>query len=298
MFRAIPSSIFLALVAISMFAGRLTADDPILVPGDKTDGSSVSFERRQFTVSRQKGKILFDGVEAPRMIVANKSKEIRLIETFDGLDFPSDKQFLHWANKLRGTRTYTYDEVTSVAADGSTFTQPLVFFSNEQRAELDKKWHAWLDKRQSEIDEASRARLAQEQEAKRYQQQAHLQELQAQALSSQIAAAERSAESLAVISGATSLWEVELLPAGYAGVCSSCSPDFSDLFYGTQSTGISFTTNGNSLSSTFGSNYGFGNRSKSIYVRAYGRTSQVASDNALSSNPGYQVGSIRKLAGY
>jgi len=75
--------------------------------------------------------------------------------------------------------------------------------------------------RQAELEQANRLRLAKEQEAKRYQQQAHLQELQTQALQAQVAAAEKSAQSLAVISGATSLWEVELVPAGSFGGCSS-----------------------------------------------------------------------------
>ncbi len=148
-----------------------------------------------------------------------KRKEIRLIETFEGLTFASEKEFVQWVNKLRGARTYTFDEVTRVTSDGSTVTRPLVFFDNEERSEVDAQWHAWLDKRQADIDEANRVRSAQEQEAKRYQQLAHLQELQAQALAAQAAAAERSAESLAVISGATSLWEVELIPAGAADFC-------------------------------------------------------------------------------
>jgi hypothetical protein len=287
MFREITSMLIFSLVTVTLSAGQLTAEE-----------TNISFERKQFTVSRHRGKIFFDGTSAPRDILENKSKEVRLIETFDGLGFSSDKQFLQWAQKLRGTRTYTYDEVTRVNADGSTLVQPLVFFDQEQRTELDMKWHDWLDQRHAAMEEANRIRLEQEQEVKRYQQQSYLLELQSQALSAQIAAAERSADSLAVISGATSLWEVELVPAGSTGLCSSCSSNFGGLTWGTQSTGISFLANGGSLTSTFGSNYNFGTGSNSVYVRAYGRTSQAASDYALNTHPGYRAAGVRRLAGY
>jgi hypothetical protein len=298
MFRSTYSMLFLVLSTVSLFGGRLKADEPIQETSSHLEETSVSFERRQFTVSRHKGMILFDGAEAPRQILANKSKEVRLIETFDGLQFASDKAFIQWAHKLKGIRTYTYDEVSRISRDGTNVTQPLVFFDKEQRNELDLRWHAWLDERQAEIEKANRIRLAQEQEAKRYQQLSNLQELQAQALSAQAAAAERSAESLAVISGATSLWEVELVPTGNSSFCTSCAPNFGGLYYGSQTTGLSFLANGNSLTSTFGSNFNYSNGSKSIYVSAYGRTSQIASDYALNSRQGYRVGSIRKLAGY
>lgn len=263
MFRAIYPQLLLALVSVGMFGGQLTAHEPVQEPKSQSAESNVSFERRQFTVGRNKGKILFNGFVAPRQILENMGKEVRLIETFDGLQFASNKDFIQWTHKLKGTRTYTYDEVKRVSADGTTITQPLVFFSETERNELDPKWQAWLDERQAELEKSNRIRLAQEQEAKRYQQLKNLHELQTQVLSAQAAAAERSAESLAVISGETSLWEVELFPS---------NTGFSGSFYDSHS--------------------------KSIYVRAFGRTSQDASDHALNSNLGYQVGSIRKLAGY
>jgi hypothetical protein len=298
MVRSIFAMVFFALATLIWFDGRLIADEPSLNVGKKTNESSVSFLRHQFTVSRQNGKILFDGTEIPKHIVETKSKEVKLIEIFDGLNFPSDKQFLKWARKLKGPRTYTYDEVTHVAEDGSTNTLPLVFFDKDQRSELDSKWHVWLDMRQAELEQANRLRLAQEQEAKRYQQQAHLQDLQTQALQAQVAAAEKSAQSLAVVSGATSLWEVELVPAGSFGGCSTCSSYLGGLGYGTQTFGVSFVANGGNLSSTFGSNYDIHGGSNSLYVQAYGRTSQAASAQAVQYHPGYRAGTIRKLAGY
>lgn len=298
MFRSTYSILSLILSAACTFGGWLNADENNQKPSSQTEEASVSFERRQFTVSRHKGKILFDGVEAPRQILVNKSKEVRLIETFDGLQFTSDRSFVQWATKLKGSRTYTYDDVHTVNAEGVTDTQPLVFFGKEQRKDLDVKWHAWLDERQAEIEKANRLRLAQEQEAKKYQQLLSLQELQAQALSAQTSAAEKSAESLAVISGETSLWEVELVPVGSSSFCTNCAPNFGGFNLGAQSAGLSFFTNGNGFSTDYGSNVNYGNGSNSIYVRAYGRTSQIASNQALDSNPGYRVGSVRKLAGY
>jgi hypothetical protein len=257
----------------------------------------VSFERRQFTISRHHGKIFFDGTEAPRQIVENKSKEVRLIEIFDGLNFSSDKQFDQWARKLRGTRTYTFDEVTLVAANGSTVTQPLVFFDRDQRADLDTKWHAWLTKRQAEMEEANRVKRAQEQETKQYEELGRLRELQTRTLQAQTDAAEKSARSLAVISGETSLWEVELVPVGSFGGCTSCSDNLGVFLQGTSSAGVSLFANGGNLASSFGTSFNIRSHTNSIYVKAYGRTSQVASDEAVHSNPGYRAASIRKLAG-
>lgn len=297
MLRVASKVLFLGLITNCFIGIPAIADEPLLEGRAQPDGANTTFERKQFTVSRQRGKIYFDGAEAPLRKLQNKSKEIRLIETFDGLDFESEIQFHHWAQRLRGTRTYTYDEVTQNGADGNSFTQPLVFFDKDQRIELDKKWLAWLDKRNADIEEANRVRLAKEQEAKLYQQHSHLQNLQAQALTTQSAAAERSADSLAVISGATSLWEVELVPSGSSTFCSNCSTGLGGFYTGTQSFGLSLYANGSGLTSAFDGVANYDSGRNSIYVQAYGRTSQIAGDQALKSNPGYRVGSIRKLAG-
>lgn len=285
-----------------MFLVPLYAQDrvePTTPSMSPSTSESVSFERKQFTVNRHKGKVFIDGAELHRFFPDNKSKEVRLIEVFDGLSFSTDRQFQEWAQKLRGTRTYTYDEVTRMETDGSRVTKPLVFFEREQRIELDKLWNAWLDERQAQWEETQRVRALQEEEAKQYQQATHLLELQSKGIAAQVAAAERSADSLVVISGATSLWEVELIPAG-SSEGSYFSPQSLGVFsVGTQSTGISlFVGGGGQKSSTFGTTYQWGSVSNSLTVRAYGRTSQIASDSALHSNPGYRVASIRKLAGY
>lgn len=297
MFRSIFPTVFMVLSAIFLYGNRLKADEPTQGASSNREDTSVAFERRQFTVSRYQGRILFDGSEALRPILENKSKELRLIEIFDGQQFASDRAFNQWAHKLKGTRTYTYDEVHRVSPDGSKLSQPLVFFDKDQRIDLDLKWHAWLNERQAEIEKANQIRIVQEQEARRYQQIADLQELQIQALSAQAQAAQRSADSLAVISGATSLWEVELVPAVSYSFCATCLPTFGGNYYGSQNASLSLLANGGGVISSFGGSLSHIG-STSIYVSAYGRTSQIASDYALNSRPGYRVGSVRKLAGY
>ncbi len=260
----------------------------------------VKFQRHQFSVSRQNGKILIDGKVVANHFHQKSSKEIALIQEFDNVSFSTDKEFNDWARKLRSTRTYTYDEVTQVDSDGKSTTKPLVLFDLEHRKELDPKWQTWLDKRQAEIEESNRGRLAQEREARTYQLQAQLQQLQTQALNAQVAAAERSAASLAVISGETSLWEVELVPGGQVGSCSSCSSGYSSFPYGFgyETSGVSLSSYGRgNFAASFG-NYSTYGQSGSFSVKSYGRTSLIASENAVSSYPGYRVGTIRKLAGY
>lgn len=271
--RSVRWILLLVVTTVGMLQGRLVADPPPQGPEQPVAQTSVSFHRLQFTVSRQRGKILFDGREVSGSVLAAKSKEVRLIETFDGLRFLSDKEFVAWVHKLRGTRTYTYDEVTQVAADGSTTVQPLVFFEAKERIDLDPKWHDWLDSRQVPPQEDQRAL-----------QQPSQQDIPSQAFSALVAAEERSADSLAVLSGATSLWEVELVPTGNQGFSSSDSLPFQTLFGGSQ-----FAINAYA---------GYSDHSSSHYVRAYGRTSQLATAQALNSNPGYRIGSVRKLAGY
>jgi hypothetical protein len=96
MFRAVASMTFFALTTVSLMGGRLPADEPANQSSSQQEQSRVSFERRQFTVGRSKGKIYFDGTEAPRQLTENKSKELRLIEIFDGQHFDSDKSFHQW----------------------------------------------------------------------------------------------------------------------------------------------------------------------------------------------------------
>jgi hypothetical protein len=288
----------LTVATLSVLNQRSPADEPAHEATSQHVDSKVTFERKQFTVSRYKGEILFDGIVAPRHVLENRSKEIKLIETFEGLKFPTDRRFLQWARKLQGTRTYTYDEVTHLVEDGSNITQPLVFFDADQRSKLDVKWHAWLTERQIEIENANRARLAQDQETMRYQQLLQIQELQTKALIAQATAAEKSAENLVVISGATSIWEVELVPWGNSGTCYGCSSDVGGMWFDTQSTGLGFFASGNSVNANFGSSFNYGSSSNSLFVTSYGRTSQAASDQAVYTHPGYRVSSIRRLGGY
>jgi uncharacterized protein YraI len=290
--------IALSMATVSVMDSRAQADEFAHEATARHEESEVSFERNQFTVTRQKGEILIDGIIAPPHVLEKKGKEIRLIETFDGLKFSTDRQFFQWARKLQGTRTYTYDEVIRSTGDGAAVSQPLVFFDADERSKLDPKWHAWLAERESKIEAANRARLAQEQETMRYQQILQIQQLQTNALIAQATAAEKSSENLAVISGATSLWEVELVPAGNSSTCYGCSQGFNGMWYGIQSSGLGFLASGANLNATFGGSFNNGTVSKSMFIRAYGRTSQAASDYAVYTHPGYRAGSIRRLGGY
>lgn len=295
--------VFFSLLSFVSAVGHLRAQEAIPTVSSQSDiEPSIAFKRHQFTVSRQNGKIYFDGNVVPSHFRESKNEEVRLIEIFDDLSFPTDGEFVAWARKLRGARTYTYDEVTQVDSSGTSTTMPLVFCKKDQRAELDINWNAWLDKRQADLEAANRLRMAEEKEARIYQQQAQLQQLQTQAIFAQAAAAKQSADSLAVISGETSLWEIELVPAGQFGSCvGGCSTGYS-LFpytYGYETSGVSFNAFGNgSFAASIGSNNWYGNGSGRFYVKSYGRSSDVAGYAATQNNPGYRVGTIRKLAGY
>jgi hypothetical protein len=294
--------VFFSLLSVVSAVGQLRAQEAIPTVSSQSDiVPSTGFKRHQFTVSRQNGKIYFDGNVVPSHFRESKNKEVRLIEIFDDLSFPSDGELVAWARKLRGTRTYTYDEVTQVDSSGTSTTMPLVFFKKDQRAELDISWNAWLDKRQADLEAANRLRMAEEKEARIYQQQAQLQQLQTQAILAQTAAAKQSANSLAVISGETSLWEIELVPAGQYSSCIGCSTSYSryPYTYGYETSGVSFNAFGNgNFAASFGSNNWYGNGSGRFYVKGYGRSSDVAGYAAAQNNPGYRVGTIRKLAGY
>ncbi len=301
--RELHSLVFTTLFALSASGGLTLAQE--VNPDDSQISNaepSITFQRHQFTISRQNGKILIDGQVVLNHFHDSKGKELGLIEIFDNVRFPTDREFLEWARKLRGTRSYTYDEVTQVGPDGASATKPLVFFDKAQRAELDSKWQAWLDKRSAKMEEENRLRMVREREAQTYQQQAQLQQLQTQVLLTQAAAAQKSAESLAVISGETSLWEIELIPVGQIGGCpGGCSGSYYGFpsINGYETSGTIFTAFGTgNVSASFGNNYLYGSGSNSLYVRNYGRTSQVASYLAIQENPGYRVGHIRKLAGY
>jgi hypothetical protein len=157
----------------------------------------------------------------------------------------------------------------------------------------------WLNKRHEELEEANRVRLEKEQETKRYQQQSELQRIQIQAALSQAAAAEKAANSLSVISGETSLWEVELVPLdGYSTGSNFVGPNYGSFTAGTtlisSNRGVHLFSGGYFPSGGYLYGQGYNNS----FVKTHGRTSQAAIDKALYDNPGYRVGTIRRLAGY
>ena len=105
-----------------------------------------------------------------------------------------------------------------------------------------------------------------------------------------MAATQAAANSLAVVSGETSLWEVELVPQGSGLLYGYGSQDRpTSYLLGYYPTGLITNFGGAYLDSRYGSH---------IHVKAYGRSSDYASAQALANNPGYRTDSIRKLAGY
>lgn len=119
----------------------------------------LGFERRRFTVQREHGRVLIDGVEAPSDVVERGTKEVRLIEYFDGVHFDSSRDFRNLAKKLRGTRTYTYDVVFLRDANLNEQTIPLVLLPKEQRLNAEVDWRQWLAQ---ERDATEQARVAQQ----------------------------------------------------------------------------------------------------------------------------------------
>jgi len=180
--------------AIVSFA---TAQDAVVNAGAQSivDGQR-QFHPHQFKVSHQHGSIFIDAKLASHYPLLNHNKELSLIQAFDNLKFPSDRQFLDWARKLKGTRTYTYDEVTQKDEQGKTTTKPLVLFDSEERKILDPFWQTWLDKRQANLELANQKRMAEEREARTYQLQSQVQQLQLQILQTQSDAAAQGAKSL------------------------------------------------------------------------------------------------------
>lgn len=141
-----------------------------LAPPVQHNGGVVGFERQQFTVERVRGKILIDGIESAEDIVERGTREIRLIEVFDGLDFSDTRAFKAWGKTLRGTRTFTYDNVFLKQRGGEIAVMPLVLLPPRQRLIANVDWNIWIGQQQARVVE--KRRQAEEQQAQRDRDQA------------------------------------------------------------------------------------------------------------------------------
>lgn len=230
----------------------------------------VRFERYQFAVARERGHVYLDG-GVTKHPISEQPKLLSLIETFDHVKFNTDHDFFAWARELRGTRTYTYDNVIFSDAQGLVTTKPLVLLPSDERSRVEPAWQAWLAQRDAEQQRVKQQQIAYETEQALYN-------AQQSALDKLVAANESAARSLAVASGETSVWEVEVVDSFES------SNYLTNYFPG----GIDFN-----VGSGFGSTAG-----NPKYIRAYGRSSSEAANQALATSPGYQIGSVRRIAGY
>lgn len=252
---------------VTIFLSSIPIADLVRADGD------IKFERKTFSVARYHGQIFIDGIKVQNPLTRFPTF-VALIEKFDNQKFDNDREFLHWAQKLRGVRTYTFDEVVETDPWGETVRQPLVLKPDERQSELRKLWNSWLDEQEKE-------RLHQQSEAERNSSQNNQNQSDA-STSSQNSAAENIVRSLSIISGETSLWEVELRSSQYPN------------YLVTQ--GIGFSSSATlGYGSFFSTGYGIP-PSKSFYVRVTGRTSHEASSAASWKHPGYAVGTIRRIS--
>lgn len=223
----------------------------------------MTFERHQFVIERRNGQTFIDNQRIGNHPIEQQSsinikQAIDLIEHFDGLIFRDDRDFQNWVKKLRGPRTYTYDLVVQQFEDRLTKT-PLVLLPSEVQTQIDPSWRKWVDGRDSENakNRTTKSNTGASEPTSETE------------FAKTIAASVQSAaQSLRVISGETSLWEVELLP--------SKTPIGLNLNPGRTWNAWEFNRN-------------------SFYVRTFGRTSDIAVQNAQKNNPGYAVGSVRRL---
>lgn len=224
--------------------------------GKKTESIHYTFERKTFDVSRQHGHVYFNNYWYSHPLI-NQHQYVRLIEVFDHQNFPSDHEFFNWAKTLRGTRTYTYDTVKEHRPKSVTNLGPIVLLAAKQRAEIDPAWRFWREQEETRLSEL--AQKQREAEAIKARQDAEL-ETSRQLVKS----ATQSAQALSVLSGNTSLWEVELQPRGPRTIwLPSGSPQFS-FSNRTPYGAINFSIGG------------------SKYVRSYGRNSVSAGTSSCT----------------
>ena len=247
-------------------------DSPEIIVAPGVSPSKLRFERKQFTLSRQRGDIRFDGTLVDSQAVANGDQRIRLIETFDHVKFKNDSDFRRWTRRLRSTRTYTYDDVIQMTENGSTTRQPLVLLPSAERPAAERQWGTWLAMKSDDAMKATDASEAEQSGVARGNRE--LASALKQLLSVSPAIAGRShlrAAAERVIGNSLDLWDVRLVPTtnrtfGAANVAFN--------------RGVYFSS----------PNYVDG-----ISVRVIAEDSQFAIYQALRQNPGYRLSSARKL---
>lgn len=235
---------------------------PSVARSDNAGVDVVDFQRHQFTVGRARGKVRLDGVEITRDYVERNAKEVRLIETFDALQFDSTREFRAWVKMLRGTRTYTYDNVHFRRQDGSIEVTPLVLLPQETRKQVDPMWRDWLDD-QRDIEHsklvAAKALQAEREHYRRLEQTVKKQATALEQLS-QVQDIDEHAD----------LWVVHLASQGRPGI-------------GVANGGFQVAT-GVVVSQP----------DRGIRVEVYARNSRDAIESALAKHPGYRLTGARK----
>jgi hypothetical protein len=269
----------LSTLSIAVLLGAAAvAGEAATVKGDssKLESSAAStrytFVRHTFDVSRKHGHVYFGNYWYARPLV-EQSTYVRLIEVFDGRNFKSNSEFSAWAKKLRGTRTYTYDTVQRHDGNQVTNLGPLVLLPNDQRTSINPYWANW----RSQQDALKRDQVA---KAKRESlRQARL-EAELASTKSLLNSTANSAQSLSLLSGKTSLWEVQLFPR-----------NSHVQWVPNQGTHFSFNSGSTYRPWTFYA-------PQQLVVTSYGRDSLSARNAAIQAHPNYQAGFVRKLAGY
>lgn len=269
------------------------ASQPAVAAAEQS--SKYSFQRRTFDVRRERGR-LYLGKYWYEKPLTDQPVYAKLIETFDGVRFKTDREMKDWARKLRSTRTYTYDVVAETVDGKTKFLGPLVLLPKDKYKLVEPHWRHW----RTMEDQMQRERILIQQEYELEQARAEAESQRQQQLVDITAA---SARSLAVISGVTSLWEVELIPPGsQRGLFG-----FGQVVAGQSAIGVGYYPQGVFLTSgpmslSGGSwfptsPYPYQNPD-SMWVQSYGRDSRAASAAALAKYPGHRVGIVRKLSGF
>lgn len=270
-------TVFLAL-AVIVSSPLVHADEAEGTKDASEQNLDVQFERKQFVVYRKRGAVYIDAKKVGKHPTVDNRMHVDLIEYFDEKSFGRDRDFFDWTRKLRGGRSYVYDVVKFQDNEEDT-EQPLVLIEPELRKKLEPLWQAWVNEQVAKAEKLKRDMEKSQAEAR----QKMAEKEAADAVAKKV---EKAALALAVFSGETSIWEVELQTAGAGCLFSS----------GTQTTGTSFTASGSGGFSVGAGAIDFVYcNSGNLFVKVYAANSDAAMQNALAKNPGYTVAGIRRL---
>lgn len=232
---------------------------------DELVGEDLQFERHQFSVERFRGHVYLNGQLGDHAVSAG-SQFVDLIETFDHLNFETDHEFRNWVRRLRGTRTYTYDNVIRTDEQGQVDVTPLVLLPAETRTKVDPLWNNWL------LEQERASSRAQSEHESDHDTTELLVSLLASRAAAPVATADR--------------WEVELVPRGSQRLFLTGPEQATNVFLNHRSVPITFGLAGTPYDPT-------AYRAKYVRVSAY--DSYEASVQATSQYPGYESRTIRKL---